>query len=128
MATHIKRRLLALRFICGSMLAPTIIGSTVYCLASRFGVAYKPLLVLCGIIIGWPTKFSLGITYGAWHRARRAKAVGTVPASSELRWNLFSEIDVMRELQETNKNGFVGELIRLGNETYIVSLNTVLFV
>ena len=117
-----------MQFICKAVLAPTVIGSTIYYLASRFGLAYKPLLVLCGIVVGFPIKFSLGVNYGSWDRTRRARAVGAVPAPSESRRNLLCGIDVLREIQEINKNGFIGEVVRSGRKARIVSSNTALFV
>lgn len=109
MASLTGRRVLAMRFIRRAILAPTAIGFATYHLASRFGLVYKPFLVLCSIIIGWPIKYSLGVRYEGWRRTRKAGTFGAVTAS-ELRGKLFGDIDVLRELQEMDKNGFVGEL------------------
>jgi len=113
------------RFICKAILAPTVIGSAAYYLASRFGLAYKPFLVLCGIVVGWPVKFSLEVRYEGWHRACGAMALGAVTTSGSRR-TLFSDIDVMREIQEISKNGFIGELILLGCTLCIIPSNTAL--
>jgi len=110
MAPHVGRRVLALQFLRKIVLAPTAIGFSVYFLASWFGVSYTPLLVLCGITVGWPIKFSLGVRYDGWRRTRRARALGVVPAS-ESRGKLFWDIDLVQELQELDKNGFVGEFL-----------------
>ena len=125
MASHNRRRVLAVRFICKTLLAPTVIGSAVYYLASRFGFAYKPFLVLCGIVVGWPVKFSLGVRYGDWYRRRRAMALGAVTAPGS-RWELSNDMSVLRDMQEANKNGFIGELIRSGRTPRIVLSNTAL--
>jgi len=124
-APHIRRRVQALRYICKTILAPTIIGSTVYYLAPRFGLAHKPFLVLCGIAVGWPIKISLGAGFEGWHRTRRARALGAVTAP-ESRQTLFGNLDVLREIQEINKNGFIGELVYLGCEPHIDPLNVTL--
>ena len=108
-APHISRRVHAIRYICRTILPPTVIGSVVYYLASGFG-AYKPFLVLCGIIVGWPIKVSLGAKFEGWRRARRARALGAVTAPQRHR-KLFDNIEVLREIQEVNKNGFIGELM-----------------
>ena len=99
-----------MRFIRKTILTPTAIGFAVYYLASRFRLAYKPLLVLCGIIVGWPIKVSLGARYGGWRRMRKARAIGAVPAT-EMRGKWFGDIDVVQELQRMAKDGFVGELL-----------------
>ena len=120
MGPYIGRRALAIRFIRGRILAPTAIGSIIYYLASRLDLAHKPLLVMCGVIIGWPIKFSLGARYEGWHRARRARVLGAVTAS-ESRGKLFGDIDAVQEIQRINKNGFVGRFTRLVRErTYHV--------
>ena len=111
MSLHVGRRILAMRFIRRIILAPTVIGFVAYHLASRFNLAYKPLLVLCGVIVGWPIKISLGIKYERWIRMRRAKAFAAVTAS-ELRGKLLGDIDILQELQEFDKNGFLGEFVR----------------
>jgi hypothetical protein len=82
----------------------------VYYLASRFELAHTPLLVACGIVVGWPVKVSLGARYERWRRMRRARALGAVPAS-ELRGKLLGDIDIVWEVEEINKNGFVGEFL-----------------
>jgi len=127
MAPHIKRRVLAVRFICRIILAPTAIGFTVYYLASRFGLAYKPLLVLCGIVVGWPIKYSLGAKYESWHRTWKARAFSAVTAS-EPGWKSFGGVGALGEIQETIKNGFVGEFVRLGRKPRVMLLNTALSV
>lgn len=110
MAPHVGRQVLALRFIQKTILAPTAIGLAVYCLASRFGMTHKPLLVVCSVIVGWPIKFSLGVRYESWRRTRRARALGAVPAS-ESRGKFFGDIDAIQEIQEVDKNGFIGEFL-----------------
>jgi len=112
MAPRLGRWLFALRFVWGIFLAPTVIGLATYYMASRFGLEYRPLLAICGIIIGWPIKFSLEVRYQGWRRTRNAKALAAVTAS-ELRGKLFGDIDLLRDIQKANKNGFVGEFIRL---------------
>ena len=120
MTHHTRRRILALRFICEVILAPVAIGFTVYCLASRFGLAYKPFLVLCGVVVGWPIKYSLEVRYEDWRRMWKAKAIGAVTAN-EPGWKSFGGIDVVLEIQESIKNGFIGELICLGRKLRVVS-------
>lgn len=110
MVLHAGRRILAIRFIRGIILAPMVVGFVAYYLASRFSFAYKPLLVLCGIIVGWPIKISLSIKYEGWRRMRKARAAAAVTAS-ESRGRLLADADTLLELLEFNKNGFVGELI-----------------
>jgi len=112
MAPHMRRRVLAARFVCGIILAPTAIGFTVYYLASRFGLVYKLFLVLCGVVVGWPIKYSLEVKYESWRRTWKARALGAVTAS-EPHWKPFG---VLGEIQETIKNGFIGELIPLGSK------------
>lgn len=112
MAANTRRRLLAVRFICGLVLAPTVIGLIVYHLASWFGLAYKPFLVVCGVIVGWPISFSLTVGYEGWRRTRNARAAGAVTAS-EPHWKSFGSIGVIQELQEITKNGFIGEPVCL---------------
>lgn len=107
MSPHVGRRILALRYIRDTVLTPTVIGLVTYYLASRFHLPYKPLLIFCGIIVGWPVKFSLGIRYETWRKARRAGELGAVPAS-ESRGKLFGDIDVLQEVLEMSKNGFIG--------------------
>ena len=102
-----------MRLICRAILAPMVIGSAAYYLASWFDFAYKPFLVLCGVIVGWPIKFILGIRYDGWHRTRRARAFGAV-TPSEPRWKSSSHINIMGEIKEINENGFIGEFIFLG--------------
>jgi len=126
MAPHIRRRLLAVRFICRIILAPTAIGFTIYYLASRFGLAYKPFLVLCGVVVGWPIEYSLEARYEGWHRTWKARAIGAVTAS-EAGWKSFGGMSVLGEIQETIKNGFVGEFIRWGRKPRLVSSNATLF-
>ena len=127
MAPHIRRRVLAARFMCGIILAPTTIGFTIYYLASRFGLAYKPFLVLCGIVVGWPIKYSLGTKYESWRRTWKARALGAVTAS-EPGWKSFAGIGALREIQETVKNGFIGEFVRSGRKLRVVLSNPALFV
>ncbi|KAF9650971.1 cytochrome P450 [Thelephora ganbajun] len=122
MTPHIGRRVLALRFIREIILAPTVIGFTIYYLAWQFGLTYKPLLVVGGVIVGWPIKFSLRVRYESWRRTRRASEIGAVTAS-ESRGKLFGDIDVVQEVQEIDKNGFVGEWFatqheRVGSGTF----------
>ena len=110
MAPYVGKRVLALRYVRDSIIAPTVIGTVTYYLASRFGLPYKPLLVLGGILVGWPAKFSLMVRYQGWRRAYRARALGTVPAiESRGRW--LGNIDVARELQDMSKNGFMGKYL-----------------
>jgi len=111
-APQLGRRIFALRFVWGIFLAPTVIGLSTYYMASRFGLDYRPLLAICGIIIGWPIKFSLGVRYEGWRRTRNAMALAAVTAS-ELRGKLFGDIDLLRDAQKANKTGFIGEFIRL---------------
>ena len=125
-APHISKRLHAIRYICRIILAPTVIGSAVYYLTSRFGLTYKPFLVLCGIVVGWPITFSLGVKHEGWRRERRARAFGAVTAPQS-RWKLFSDLDVLREIREINKSGFVGELTCLGCDLRIILSDTALF-
>jgi len=120
MSPHVRRRVLAVRFICRIILAPTAIGFTIYYLASRFGLAYKPLLVLCGVVICWPIKYLLEVKYEGWRRTWKARALGAVTAS-EPDWKPFG---VLGEIQETFKNGFIGELIRLGSKQRVVEHST----
>jgi len=112
-----------MRYICRTILAPTVIGSAVYYLASRFGLAYKPFLVLCSVVVGWPIGVSLGAGYDIWRREHRARAFGAVTASQS-RWKPFSDIHLLRDLLGANKNGFIGELTCLGYEPCIVLSNT----
>ena len=108
MAPYVGRRVIALRYIRDSVLTPAVIGLVTWYLASRFHLPYKPLLVVCGVVVGWPAKFSLKVRYDGWRRARRARALGAVPAS-ELRGKLFGDIDAAQELLESSKNGFIGK-------------------
>jgi len=110
MAPYVGRQVLALRFIRRIIVAPTAIGFAVYFLASRFDIPYKPLWAVGGIIIGSPIKFSLGVRYGSWRRARRARALGAVHAFESC-GKLFGDIDVIRKIQENEKNGSVGEFL-----------------
>jgi len=112
MAPHIGTRILALRFIRGIILTPTVIGLAIYYLASRFSLPYRPLLVVCGVVVGWPIKFSLRVRYEGWCRARRARTFAAVPAL-ESRGRLFGDIDALHGVQEADKSGFVGEFSRL---------------
>ena len=112
-----------MRFVCRILLAPTAIGFAIYYLASWFGLAYKSFLVLCGIAIGWPIKYSLEVRYEAWRRTRKARALGAVTAP-ESGWKSFGGIGPLGEIQETVKNGFVGEFIRLGHKPRVSSSNT----
>ena len=112
MAPHVRRRVLALHFLRKIILAPTAIGFAVYFLASWFGISYIFPLVVCGVTVGWAIKFSLGVRYESWRRARRARALGAVPAS-ESRGKLFGDMDLIQEIQETDRNGFVGESAEL---------------
>ena len=116
-----------MRYVCGTILTPTIIGSTVYYLASRFGLVYKPFLVLCSIVVGWPIKVSLGAGLEGWHRTHRARALSAVTAPQS-RQKLFNDLDVLREIQEINKNGFIGELRYSKRQPRIVSSNITLSV
>lgn len=119
------RRVLAIQFICKALLAPTAIGFTVYYLALQFGLAYKPLLALCGVIVGWPVKASLGVRYRGWRRTHKARAFAAVTAS-ESRGKLFYDIDILQELRRMIKDGFIGELICFVREPCITLLNTTL--
>ena len=109
---YVGRRVLAMRFICKTILAPTAIGCAVYHLASWFGLAYKPLLVLCGVIVGWPIKISLRVRYEDWRRTHKAKALSAVTAS-ESPGKSFYDISALRELHRMDKNGFIGEFVCL---------------
>ena len=111
MSPHTGRRLLALRIIQRIILAPTAIGLAVYYLASRFSLPHKPLLVTCGVVVGWPIKLSLAARYEGWRRTRRARALGAVTAN-ESRGKLFGGMDVLQELQKADKSGFIGEFVR----------------
>jgi len=113
-----------MHYVCRTILAPTVIGSAVYYLASRSGLTYKPFLVLCGIIVGWPIKISLGARYESWYRERRARASGAVVASQSRR-KPFSA-SALQELREINKNGFIGELTRLADNPCTVLSDTAL--
>ena len=108
----VERRVLAMRFIRKAILAPTAIGFATYYLALRFGLTYKPLLVLCGIVVGWPVKISLGVRYEGWRRTRKARALVAVTAS-ESRGKLLCDVDIIQELQQMAKDGFIGEFICL---------------
>lgn len=110
MAPHVGRRALALRYIRDAVLTPTVIGFVTWYLASRFHLPYKPLVVVCGVVVGWPVKFSLKVRYDGWRRARRARELGAVTAS-EWRGKLFGDIDAARELLETSKNGVIGKCL-----------------
>ena len=112
MAPTVGRRILALRYIRDAALAPVVIGSATYYLALRLNLPYKPLLVLCSIVVGWPVKFSIWIRYESWRRTRRAHAIGAV-AASESRGRSFGDIDIVQELQKTNRGGFIGEYLSL---------------
>ena len=114
-------------FIRRVILAPTVIGFTIYHLASWFDLAYKPLLVLSGVIVGIPVKVSLGARYAGWRRTYKARKLAAVTAS-ESRGKLLCDIDFLRELQRENKSGFIGEFILLVCKSHITSLNTTLFV
>lgn len=114
-APHIRRRALAIRFICGVLSTPAVIGFAVYHLTLRLGLAYKPFLVLCGIVFDWPINLSLAARYSGWRRACRARALGAVTAS-ESPWKTFTGVDVLWELREISRNGFIGEFIRLGRK------------
>ena len=94
------------QLIPSSILHPTVVGLVTYYLTSRFHLPYKPLLVLGGVLVGWPAMFSLRVRCQGWRRARRAKALGAVPAS-ECRGRSFGDIDVAREIQDMGKNGFI---------------------
>ena len=109
MAPLVGRRILALRYIRDAVVTPTVVGLVTYYLTSRFRLPYKPLLVLGGVLVGWPAMFSLRVRYQGWCRARRAKALGAVPAP-ESRGKSFGDIDVAREIQDMGKNGFIGKL------------------
>ena len=111
MSPHTGRRVLALRFILRTILAPTAIGLTVYYLASRFSLPHKPLLVACSVVVGWPIKFSLGARYKGWRRTRRARALGAVPAF-ESRWKLLGDTDVVQEVRKTDMTRFSGKSVR----------------
>lgn len=111
MAPRVGRRVLALRYIRDTVLTPTVIGLVTWYLATRFRLPYKPLLVICGIVVGWPAKFSLRVRYEGWRRARDARALGAVPAL-ESRGKLFGDIDVVQEIQDMSHNGFIGKRVR----------------
>lgn len=108
MSSHVGKRVLALRYIRDTILAPTVIGLVTYYLVSRFRLPYKPLLVACGVIVGWPVKFSLRVRYQGWYRGYRARALGAVP-SSEARGKLFGDVDVLQEIKESSKDGNIGK-------------------
>ena len=105
---YVGRRVLAIRFIRKTISAPTAIGFAVYYLASWLGLTRKPLLVLCGVIFGWPIKASLGARYEGWRRTHKAKALAAVTAS-EPPGKLFGAISTLRELLRMGKSGFIGE-------------------
>jgi hypothetical protein len=96
-----------LRYIRRMIVTPTFIGLAVYYLASRFRLPRKPLLVACGILVGWPVKFSLQVRYDGWRRARRAWGFSAITAP-ESRGKLLGDIDIIQELQEMESNGFLG--------------------
>ena len=52
-------------------------------------------------------------------------ALGAVTAPGS-RGGLFGDVGVIRDMQEANKNGFIGELIRSGRTLRIVLSNTAL--
>jgi hypothetical protein len=110
MAPHVGRRILALRYIRDAVLTPTVIGLVTWYLASRFHIPYKPLLVVCGVVVGWPAKFSLKVRYDGWRRARRARALGAVSAA-ELRGKLLGNVDAAQEMLETSRDGFIGKFL-----------------
>ena len=110
MVPLVGRRILALRYIRDTILTPAVIGLVTYYLATRFRLPYKPLLVVCGVAVGWPVKFSLKVRYDIWHRALRAKAFGAVPASVS-RGKSFGDADVAREMQEMGRNGLIGKCL-----------------
>ena len=116
MAPHLRRRTLALDYIRQILLAPTAIGFAVYLLTWRFNISYRPLWVVCSITAGWPITFSLGVRCGSWRRARRARALGGV-AAYESRGKMFADIDVIQEIQEMDKNGFIGQFLCLPSST-----------
>ena len=105
----------------------TVISFTIYHLASWFGLAYKPLLILSGVVVGLPVKVSLAARYAGWHRTCRARNLVAI-AASESRGELLCDIDFLRDLQRENKSGFLGEFILLVLKLHITSLNTTLFV
>ena len=107
------------------MLAPTAIGFTIYYLTLRFGLAYKPFLVLCGVVVGWPIKYSLEAKYESWHRTWKARALGAVTAS-EPGGKSFGGMGALGEIQETIKNGFIGELLRSGCKLRVMLSNAAL--
>jgi hypothetical protein len=104
---NVGRRVLALRYIRDTILAPTVIGLIVHYLATRLDLPHKPFLVLCGIVVGWPVKFSLAVRCQGLHRTWKARALGAVPAF-EIRGKLFGNIDTVQEVNEASKNGFIG--------------------
>lgn len=122
MGPYVRRRVQAMWLVRRAILAPALIGLVVYYLTSRFSLAYKPLLILCGVIVGWPVKISLGIRYEGWRRAHRARELSAATAS-ESRGKLFCDIDVLWELRRMDKDGFVGELICFLRRPRIAPLN-----
>lgn len=108
MSPHVVgRRVLALRYIRDTFVTPAVIGLMVHYLAARFNLPHKPLLIACGIIVGWPAKFSLWVRFRGLHRAWRAKALGAVIAT-ENRGKRFGDIDTIQELKDASANGFIG--------------------
>ena len=124
MGPYVGKRVLAMWYIRKVILAPMAIGVAAHYLASRFGLSYKPLLVLCSIIVGWPVKISLGVRYEGWRRTLKAKALDAVTAT-ESHGKLFCDIDILQELQRANENGFIGELICLARGSCAMSLNAI---
>lgn len=115
MAPYVGRRVLALRYLRDTLVTPAVIGLVAYYLASRFSLPHKPLLVVCSIIVGWPAKFSLWVRYERWSRACRARTLGAVPAQ-EMPGKMFGCIDLVQEIQESSKNGFIGEWVTAQHE------------